>query len=351
MRAKRLTAVLACAAAALACRAADEYEVKVYPCPRADSRLVVDGKLSEPAWDKAPLVGGFTFYDRPELVEPQTFLRVLHTDTHLYFGVACDEPLMKRVVPLPQARDMHAIFSGETLEFFVDPTHDHAGYCQVAASAAGSVYDSWQEDPMWNAEASAAAALEAARWTLELAIPWKDLGVEPRPGMVLGFNVCRDRQVGAEKLWCNWSQTKANFHDPARFAHLVLSPDPEQLGRLGGEFRKGGRTGPIMIFSRDGSSQATYRSLAETSVAALEGLLAELEKAKAQEADARAREELGKLLAKFRSEITPVRKALASKAELDAEEWTRMDLKTNRISSELDTCVWRARLSALLSGI
>ena len=40
----------------------------------------------------------------------------------------------------------------------------------------------------------------------------------------MGINVCRDRYLGADRQWTNWSQTAANFHDPERFGHLVLSP-------------------------------------------------------------------------------------------------------------------------------
>jgi hypothetical protein len=37
-------------------------------------------------------------------------------------------------------------------------------------------------------------------------------------------NVCRDRQM-ENLLYTNWSRTKANSHDPVRFAHLLLWPE------------------------------------------------------------------------------------------------------------------------------
>jgi len=85
----------------------------------------------------------------------------------------------------------------------------------------------------------------------------------------VGFNVCRDREVGHIHQWTNWSQTKSRFHDPDRFAHLVLSPTSERLGRLGDEFRKGDRTGPLRIVGSEGFSHTSYRRLAQ----ALDGVV------------------------------------------------------------------------------
>ena len=351
MRNRQWIPVLISALVGSLCSANDSYEIKVYPCPRSDAPITVDGKLDESAWKKAPLVGGFTQYNKPVMVKPQTFFRVLYTDTHLVFGVTCDEPLMKKLVPVAQARDAHAVFSTEAVELFVDPKHDHGNYYQFAVNAAASMYDSFKTEPTWSGDIEAKTTLQKDHWTLEFAIPWKDLRVQPKPGMVLGINLCRDRLLGNSKLWCNWSQTKANFHDPERFGHLVLSPKPAQIGSLGEELRKGGRTGPIVIYSAEGSSQSSYRALADASLKKLDGLLTELRATQKREANARAQEELGKLIAKYESELKPLRKALAGKEALDAAEWTRLDLRANQIMKELDDSIWQARLNALLSEI
>lgn len=331
--------------------ATDEYEIKIYPCPRANAPLTIDGKLDEDAWQDAPLVGGFTLYNKPELVQPQTYFRVLHTDEHLIFGFLCEEPMMRKLVPIPQARDARAVFRGEAIELFVDPKHEHANYFQFAADASASIYDSRGQDPIWNADVRAATQLLKDHWTLEVAIPWKDLGITPTRGALLGFNICRDRLIDNAKLWCNWSQTKSNFHDPIRFGHLVLAPTPEDMGKLGSEFRKGDRRGPIMIYGKTGMSQTSYRALAATSLTRLEEFLADLAKTRDSEAHAPTREELAKLLAKYQAEAKPFRESLAAKVELDARQWTSMDLRMSQIAAELATAIWTARLTALLESL
>ena len=126
---------LGCLIPGIVCHAEDDYDIKVYPGARTYDTIIVDGKMTERSWDYAPLAAGFTYYDRPEFVQPQTFLRVIYSPTHLIFGIRCDEPLMDKLTPVAQARDAHAVFSTEAVEFFVDPKHSHGDYFQFAVNA------------------------------------------------------------------------------------------------------------------------------------------------------------------------------------------------------------------------
>jgi len=347
----RLLPLLLCAALAGVSQAEDDYEIKVYPCAKAYEALSIDGLLTEPSWARAPLVSGFTFYNSPQLVDVQTSLRVVYSDTLLCFGVTCDEPLMDKVITVAQARDSAEVFHGEAIEVFVDPRHSHADYYQFGINAAGSVYDSAKTEASWSADVLAATTLDKDRWTLDVAIPWKDLGVEPRPGLVVGFNVCRDRLVGNSRQWTNWAQTKANFHDPERFAHLVLSPTARMLSGMGEEFRKGERLGPIVIYKQGGFSQTTYRGLAKDALGKLQVLLDELERTRDGEADEAAKQEIGKLIAKYRAEVDGFQERIDGAERVDAGEWTRLELRITQLTRELGEVIWQARLTALLSSI
>jgi hypothetical protein len=258
---------------------------------------------------------------------------------------------MKTLTPVPQGRDAHMVFHGETVEIFLDPNHDHAHYYQIAVSAAGSVYDSYRTDPIWSADVVARTRLSKDSWTMEVAVPWADLGIKPVAGKVVGLNICRDRYLGHARVWSNWSQTEGNFHDPIRFGHLVLSATPDRLGQLGPEFRKGDRRGAIVIYSKEGFAQTTYRAMARTSVAKLDQLLAELDKAQQQESDPKTKTELGKRIAACREQVRPFREQIAGKAAVDAAAWTRMEHRIAQLTGQLQQVIWDARLSALLSGI
>jgi hypothetical protein len=330
----------------------DDYPIYVYPCPKAEPAPKVDGVLDDAAWEEAPLVGGFTLYDRPEKVEVQTFLRAAWDESALYFAIRCEEPLIDKLAPKAAPRDAKPIFADEAIEIFVDPDHDHSRYYQLGINAAGSLFDGERNNTAWNGDIAIGTKVGDDAWFVEVAIPWRDVTKrKPSPGAVAGFNVCRDRHLGGLREWTNWSQTKANFHDPDRFAHLVLSPTPEQLGRLGPEFRKGGRKGPITIFSTEGFAQTSYAELAERAFAELDALLADLDRTRTRERDRKAARLLGELLAERRAAVEELRATLKGAQRIDAALWTRTDLAIQELSQNLNDAIWEARLSALLSGI
>jgi len=332
-------------------QAGDDYPIKVYPCPRLEPAPAIDGKVGDACWQKAPVVSGFTRYNKPTLMEVQTSFRVGYDDTFLYFGVHCDEPNAKRLSPTAAGRDTGQVFRGETIEIFVDPRHDHQGYHQFAVNLANAFYDSRRTDPTWNCQAKTATRIVADGWELEVALPWADLGVEPKTGAVVGFNVCRDRYAGGAREWSNWAQTKANFHDPIRFAHLVLSPTAEQLGGLGAEFRKGDRAGPIVVFTHEGAAAKAYLAMAREGLKRLDALLDELAAEGKQERSAAARDEVARRLAAARQHVAPYREKLGAARVLDAAAWTRLDIELHTLERQLRHLIWDARLAALLQDI
>jgi len=345
-----LTAVVMLVWAVFPAAAEDAHEIKVYSAREAGGSVDLDGRLTEACWHNATMASGFTLYDQPIKVAPQTFVQMTYDPEHLYFGITCDETQMTELQQVAQARDAHAIFSGETIEIFVEPFHNHHEYYQFGVNSAASIYDSRGTDPVWNAAVQAGTHLDGDGWSLEVAIPWADLGLLPAPGAVIGINVCRDRRIGARQ-WSNWSQTEGGFHDPAHFGHLVLSPDDETLGGLGPEFRRGDRRGPIVIYTPEGFSETTYRGLAVAAVAEARKMLDDLGAARQVEPSAAAKRELGVLLEQYRAKLAPFAEAAHSEEGLDARAWTHTEMGARELTTELADVVWEARLRALLSEI
>lgn len=338
-------------AAAPLALADDDYPVLVYPCPKVQPPPKVDGDLSDPCWARAPVVSGFTLYNKPVHVPVQTSLRAAYDDRCLYFAVRCEEPKMRLVNSVPTARDSTAVFSQEAIEVFVDPLHSHERYYQLGFCSAGTYYDSARQDAAWDSHTVAGVQEHSDSWTLEVAIPWADMGVGAKPGMVVGFNVCRDRHVDQAREWSNWSQTEANFHDPDRFGHLVLSATDEIIGRLESELRKGGRRGEIRVFGHGGYSQTAYAALARQAVANMDKLIADLAATARQEPSAESRREIEKRIAEMGRRLAPHRELAAGAAAIDAVQWHRMGREINAMKLELGRALWEARLKALLDGI
>ena len=327
---------------------ADSFDIKVYSAPRL-AGITIDGTLNEPSWEQAALAGGFTLYGKETPAEPQTFIRLGYDEAFLYVGVQCDEPRMDLFAPMSTARDTLTVFAGEAIEIFVDPEHSHSVYYQFGVNAAASVYDSRGEDSAWNANIRAATQTDSNGWSLECAIPWADLGTSPQAGQLLGFNVCRDRQIGGQQ-WTNWARTITGFHDPVRFAHLILAGNPQALAGHSAEFRKGDREGAVIIYTVDGFAESSYRAMATASLEALNLRLAAVEQKARNEGDAVRRGMKG-LLATYREQIKPIADALASGESMDAKAWSQWDMRITRIVNGLEDALWTARLQALLSEL
>lgn len=330
-----------------AAQAADSFAIRVYPVPKAEGKITLDGRLNESEWQKAPPVSGFTYYENNKLSEVQTVFRVLYDDQYLYFGIHNDEPQMARLLPARVPRDEHGIFRTEAIELFLDPGHTHELYYQLAFNAGGSLYDGERESTHWNSEAIIAPHLGADFWSVEVAVPWSDLGGVVKPGRIVGFNLNRSRHLGNGSAYLTWTQVQGGFHDPLRFAHLVLSGTPEIIGKQGPEFRQGDRTGPIHVYSAEGFSEQSYRQLALAGLKGLSELLASLEAQQKIEKDPAAAAELSRRLAEYRRQFEQFGQRVE---KIDGADWSRLDVDMQQMGGELRKVVWDARLSAVLSS-
>lgn len=331
-------------------RAADDFPIHVYPCPKAAVAPVLDGKLNDAVWQQAPLVSGFINYESGDLANPQTSFRVLWDDQRLYFGLRCDEPLMEKVLPVRYTHDEHAVFSSETIEVFTAPDHNNERYYQLAFSIAGSLYDGEGTATNWNSDAEVTTFKGQDFWSAELAVPWAPMKSQPHAGKVVGFNVNRDRNVGGHS-WHTWARVDfaTGFHDPERFGHLVLSGTPEVIGKLSAEFRKGERTGPIVVFSAEGFAQTTYAKLAAEAVGQGEKLVAQLRAEGKREQSPETAAEIQRRLDSYQTRLEELKADLAG--SMDAARWTRLDIALQEWLKTLRKTIAEARLKVLLDNI
>ena len=328
--------------------AADTFPINVYPCPRAEQAPVLDGKLDDPVWQRATLVSGFTLLNTDKLVSPQTSFRLLWDDKYLYLGVQCDEPQMDKISPTRYAHDDPAVFSGESIEFFVDPNDTHDLYYQLAFNVGGSLYDGERFVASWNSGAEVKTHLGEEFWSAEVAVPWGPLKVGPKPGKVVGFNVSRNHSIG-EQTYATWARLQGGFHDPERFAHLVLSATPEMISELSREFRKGVRTGPIVVYSAESFARASHAKLAEATFAKVQKLLDDLDAQRRKEKEPEVAEELRRRLDEYRAKLADLKRQ--SRGKLDTTTWTRVDIEVQALIGQLRNTVAEAGLAALLKEI
>ncbi|MBM3493985.1 MAG: hypothetical protein FJX72_06660 [Armatimonadetes bacterium] len=230
-------------------------DLPVYNCPRVSQALVVNGLPGEECWRAAPVVRLVDSGGGKRAVLP-TVVRCCWTDSHLFLRFSCKDPDMWGSLTDRDAE----LFNEEVVEVFLAPSGDVRRYFEFEVSPHNVVFDAALHSPdrdrrtmttdvAWDcadlqtrvvsdgpihrvAPRGRAEAGPEGRWTVDMAIPFRSLGLAgaPDPGAEWRMNLYRiDR--GARSEYASWSPTMkqpADFHVPDRFGTLRFDSDEGQ---------------------------------------------------------------------------------------------------------------------------
>lgn len=196
--------------------------------------VTLKGDLSDPAWKDAPEITGFA--PRGKYETPQSFVKILYDDKNLYFGVRFEEPEPGKMARRFDQHDL-AIFNDDCFEILFDTRNRPETFYHFAANAAGAIYDSRNGDKNWSSEGAVALArVDEKEWTVELAIPFADLGI-PAPvfGESWGLRLCRERKVGGREESSLPAVTGTTFFSRGDLGRLVFQNNPNAKTPLSAE--------------------------------------------------------------------------------------------------------------------
>jgi hypothetical protein len=195
-----------CAPTAVVGQQSPHGPVPVLQAVRATEAIVIDGRLDEEIWTRAPAATGFTQRDPDEgqpATEP-TELRVAYDDYALYVGARLHDGEPGRISRQLSRRDRHV--EADRFAVFLDAHHDHVTGAVFEVSAAGVqsdkiiFNDSW-EDESWDAVWESAVTLDEGGWSVEMRIPFSQLRF-PRAGRhTFGIHAERFIQRKNERAW------------------------------------------------------------------------------------------------------------------------------------------------------
>jgi hypothetical protein len=211
-----------------------------YEAKRAPSRIVVDGKLDDKAWEAAPAVELIFPWDSQTGAKQKTTFRILWDDANLYVAYDCED---RDIVAQFTERD-DPTYRDDAVEIFINPRPAQTGlYWGLEMNARAVLYDYLMYDSRsvmkrFNLQGVQLATHmrgtlnargdEDHGWTLEVAIPWvnfEEFSKRPEPGASWTMNVNRWDGVEPTRRMSNWSdpqQPRPNPHAPARFGQLVF---------------------------------------------------------------------------------------------------------------------------------
>jgi hypothetical protein len=115
------------------------YSPARYVCYRADAPPVVDGKLNDSVWQRAPWTSDFVGIEGDDRRRPtlRTRAKMLWDDTCFYLSAEMEEPDVWGTLTDRDA----IIYNDNDIEVFIDPDGDTVNYYELEANPLGTVFD------------------------------------------------------------------------------------------------------------------------------------------------------------------------------------------------------------------
>jgi len=162
----------------------------------SSAAIVLDGELTDEAWQRAEPVSSFVQRD-PLEGAPATYrteARVVFDATAIYVGVRAFDPEPTRILGFLTRRDMGS--ASDWIEVFIDSYHDKRTAYQFAVNPVGVKrdaywYDDNNNDDSWDAVWDVVIKRAADGWQAEFRIPFSQLRFSASGEDQIGFAVLR----------------------------------------------------------------------------------------------------------------------------------------------------------------
>lgn len=216
-----------------------------FPAVRADGPIKLDGKLDDPAWEKALAFNQFYVQGSGEPGFP-TEAKLLYDDDALYIGFRCPTPPGGSVTARETKRD-GKVYSDDCVEIMIDPNKTGDRYFHILVNPNGAIMDRYCDqgghvgDAKWNGDIKAGAFQGDGFWSAEVRVPFSTLDIIPGGARDWGFNFCRDHRNPNQEA----STAGGAFNVAGRF--LTVTGIDIPLDRYGWE-----TSPPVATTRRDG---------------------------------------------------------------------------------------------------
>lgn len=202
---------------------------------------MLDAKLDEPAWQRAPVARDQFTQSWPNPGKPgtdPTEVRVLYDDDAIYVGLRMFDSHPDSIAAQLARRDAGGIYS-DWAHVIIDSYHDRRTAFRFSVNPKGvqkDVYSSNdnQEDTNWDAVWDVATRVDSLGWVAEYRIPLSQLrfgGAAAGHERVWGFQVMRDVARKNERVAFNpWTPDGSGF--VSRFGQLTGLVNLNQPQRL-----------------------------------------------------------------------------------------------------------------------
>jgi hypothetical protein len=193
-----------------------------------DAPPLLDGRVDEAVWLKAPAFSSFTQQDPAEgaPATERTEVRVVYSPTHIYLGIICFDREPSSIIVSQSRRDA-PLTETDSIVLVLDTFNDGQNAFVFGTNPVGIEYDGQVAregqtsglvfgaggggglqrggitafNPNWDGDWAVRAGVTERGWEAELAIPLKTLRYSTGQGMTWGFNVLRNIRHKNEQVF------------------------------------------------------------------------------------------------------------------------------------------------------
>jgi hypothetical protein len=166
----------------------------------------IDGQLLESLWEGEPTVTRLIPREVDGYSPVETQAWIYHDNSNLYVGIRCHEPLLRDILSETKTRDGE-VREDDSIEILLDANNDKKSFHHLAVNSGGVLFDALLKNEKWNSTAVVATAKEEGAWTVELAIPLKEINADMDANREWGFQMVRNRPRLGERKSYQWSPT------------------------------------------------------------------------------------------------------------------------------------------------
>lgn len=191
----------------------------------------VDGRLTDAVWRNSAFAGAFA---NPEMrrASPSTTVFLAYDKEMLYVAARAIEPNSEDIRATPSERDALPR-SDDLFEINFAPRWKDKMFrvCWFIVNPAGSISDGVDAEGAWNPNVKVAAAVSEGVWTLELAVPLRELGVSVDDlwGEVWACRFVRHRRAGGVREVSSWTRILNADTGTSNWGHVIFrGPKPQE---------------------------------------------------------------------------------------------------------------------------
>ena len=182
--------------------------VKQIPAVRTSQKIVIDGDLSDEAWQSAPIAKQMVewrpSYGRIESDQNRTEIRILYDNSAIYISGFCHEANKDSISTELVGRDRVGVndFVGVMFDTYHDKINGFGYYVTPLGEQYDAKYSSNGEDGSLNSVYESQAKIVEGGWVFEMKIPYSAIRFSSTNKQDWGINITRRRsKSGQQFMW------------------------------------------------------------------------------------------------------------------------------------------------------